>query len=97
MRTTSILVLISFLCALCAPLSAQQQNSSDDLLYDKVRMKLATDPIVKGGALDVSVKDGVVTLRGKVPQEKQKTRAEKVAHKVKGVKGVVNEIRVAGP
>ena len=37
----------------------------------------------------------MVTLSGTVPLEVQKRRAEKLAHKVKGVKQVVNKIAVA--
>jgi osmotically-inducible protein OsmY len=36
----------------------------------------------------------VVTLRGAVREDKQKSKAEKVAKKVKGVTKVVNEITV---
>lgn len=93
MRVVSVFVLIALLCVVCAPLGAQKSNT-DDVLFDKVRLKLAGDALVKGGSLDVSVKDGVVTLRGKVEQEKQKHRAEHLARKVKGVKSVVNELRV---
>jgi osmotically-inducible protein OsmY len=57
-------------------------------------MKLTSDPIVKGGALTVDVKNGVVTLRGNVELEKQKERAPKLAKKVKGVTQVVNELTV---
>ena len=49
---------------------------------------------MKGGALNVDVKNGVVTLRGAVELEKQKEKAEKVARKVKGVKQVVNHIEI---
>jgi osmotically-inducible protein OsmY len=59
-------------------------------------LKLASDPDVKGGALDVDVNQGVVTLKGNVSTEKQKAKAAKLAKKVKGVKSVVNEI-VVGP
>jgi hyperosmotically inducible periplasmic protein len=68
---------------------------SDDAIFDNVRRKLANDPDVRGGAFDVSVKDGVVTLKGKVEKEKYRQRAEKVAKKVKGVKQVVNQLQVA--
>ena len=60
-----------------------------------MRRKLANDPDVRGGAFDVSVKDGVVTLKGKVEKEKYRQRAEKVAKKVKGVKQVVNQLQIA--
>jgi len=65
---------------------------TDDMIYNNVRIKLASDAIVKGGALDVDVKDGVVTLKGAVEQDKQKDRATKLAKSVKGVKQVINNI-----
>ena len=67
---------------------------SDDLIYDLVRQKLAGDQVVKGGALTVEVKDGAVTLSGNVQSEKQKDKAERLTHKIKGVKSVVNQIKV---
>lgn len=83
-------------------LHAQEQNannasSSDDRIDYLVRVKLAGDPDVKGGALDVTVKDGVVTLKGRVDTDKGKTKATKLAKKVKGVKDVDNEIDVGPP
>lgn len=76
--------------------TAQKPPVTDDSIIDNVRLKLAGDPVVKGGALDVSAKDGVVTLRGKVEVEKQKARASKLTKKVKGVKGVDNQLQVVG-
>jgi osmotically-inducible protein OsmY len=67
---------------------------NDDTITDQVRIKLADDPVVKGGALNVEVKQGVVTLSGAVELDKQKEKAEKVARKVKGVKQVVNHIEI---
>ena len=68
---------------------------TDDMIYDKVKLKLASDVVVKGGGLDIDVKNGVVTLKGKVENEKQKTKAGKLAQKVEGVKSVDNQIQVA--
>ncbi len=75
-------------------IAADQKSTvnSDDRISDQVRMKLATDPDVKGGALDVVVKDGVVTIKGRVDTDKGKTKATKLAKKVKGVKDVDNEL-----
>lgn len=73
---------------------AAAKNVSDDLIYDRLKQKLATDAIVKGGALDIEVKDGAVTLRGKVDSQKRKDKAEKLAKKVSGVKSVTNEIQI---
>ena len=73
---------------------AKDKDTSDDAIYDNVRRKLASDPDVKGGALQVDVKGGVVTLSGAVELPKQRDKAEKIARKVKGVKSVVNKIEV---
>ena len=40
------------------------------------------------------MKDGVVTLAGAVERAVQKDKAEKITKKVKGVKQVVNNLRV---
>ena len=65
---------------------------TDDSISDYVRLKLAGDPDVKGGALAVDVKNGVVTIGGIVETQRQKDKASKLARKVKGVKQVVNNI-----
>lgn len=71
--------------------------TTDDRISDQVRMRLATDADVKGGALDITVSDGVVTIKGRVDSEKGKSRATKLAKKVKGVKEVDNELVVGPP
>jgi hyperosmotically inducible periplasmic protein len=70
---------------------------SDDFIIDTIRQKLASDPIVKGGAIDVIAKDGVVTLSGTVEEDRQKNKAAQIAKKVNGVKSVVNEIKLSRP
>ncbi len=81
------------LAMLIAPAIAADQPT-DDQIYDNVRQKLATNRDVKGGGIEVDVKDGVVILRGKVLEAKQKSKAEKITRKVKGVKKVVNELKI---
>ena len=78
-------------------LPAQGNSKNDDRIYDEVRMKLAADRDVGRGAVDVVVKDGVVTLGGKVHTDKQKQKAEHLAKKVKGVTSVVNNLKVEYP
>lgn len=79
-------------------LAAAQQAYTDDEIYDLVRRRLAGDPDVKGGAFDIAVSNGVVTLKGTVRSEKAKKKAEKLVRKIRGVKGVDNQlvIRPAG-
>ena len=73
---------------------AAEKPTTDDYISDSVRQKLAVDQVVKGGDLDVQVKDGVVTISGKVHEQKQKDKAERLAKRVHGVKSVVNNIKI---
>lgn len=76
---------------------AAPKNVSDDYISDSIRQKLAADTVVKGGAIEVEVKDGAVTLKGKVQEPRQRSKAEKIAKKVGGVKSVVNNIQIEHP
>ena len=67
---------------------------TDDTISDAVRVKLAGDQLVGVLNFQVTVKQGVVTLGGAVEQKSLKSRAERVAKKVKGVKQVVNNIEI---
>jgi len=73
---------------------AAEKPTTDDYITDAVRQKLAADTVVKGGDLEVVVKDGVVTLAGKVHEQRQKDKAAGLAKKVHGVKSVVNNIKI---
>jgi osmotically-inducible protein OsmY len=73
---------------------AADNKHTDDYITDSVRQKLAADTVVKGGDLEVVVKDGVVTINGKVRESRQKDKAERIAKHVSGVKSVINNIKV---
>jgi hyperosmotically inducible protein len=83
-----VLIVVAGVCL------AADKVISDDSIYDKVRISLASDIDVKGGGLKVEVKQGVVTLGGGVENQMQKDKAARIAKKVKGVKKVVNNIEV---
>ena len=84
--------------ACCSAVYAgQKPSSSDDRITDQVRMRLTGDQDVKGGADEVIVKDGVVTIKGRADTEKGKNKATKLAKKVKGVKSVDNQLMVGPP
>lgn len=83
------------LAVLCSPLLAQKKQLSDDAIVDQVRVKLANDADVGGLNITVDVHQGGVTLKGKVRTDKQRTKAEKVAKKVKGVTSVNNQLVVS--
>jgi osmotically-inducible protein OsmY len=94
--------MMRFLCLalglvlLLTPLLAQKQKQiTDDAIRDQVMVKLASDPDVGGMAIDVDVRQGIATLKGKVRSDKQKSKAEKLAKKVKGVTGVTNQLVIS--
>ena len=95
MRLVALMALFALLLPLAVAFAADKV--SDDQIYDNVRRKLANDGDVKGGTLQVDVKDGVVTRGGAVNRSAQKAKAEKLTRNVAGVKKVVNTITVRLP
>lgn len=77
-----------------AAAAAGKPSLTDDAVYDRVIRKLANDHELKTTAIEVAVKDRVVTLRGLVDSEKLRLRAERIVQKVDGVKKVVNELKL---
>jgi hypothetical protein len=70
------------------------QDMSDDELEQLVVQQLEEYPNVDAGWIDVSVRDGVVTLSGTVGTDGEKQVAEKVVAEVLGVENYVNELVV---
>jgi hyperosmotically inducible protein len=91
LRLISLLLVLTLVMPL---LLVAQTTVSDDAIFDDVRRKLASDPDVRGAALDVQVKNGVVTLQGRVHTEKGRERATALTKKVKGVKSVNNQLKL---
>ncbi len=84
-----------FLAALLAvPLLVAQASKTDDRIYNELRAKLADDPDIKGAAIEVIVKDGAVTLKGRVGDAMAREKAAKVAKKAKGVTMVDNQLKL---
>ena len=83
-----VLLLLAGVCL------AAEKPLTDDTIYNQVIIKLADDQVVKGAALRVEIKQGVVTLSGTVELEVQREKAAKVAKKVKGVKEVINHLEL---
>jgi hyperosmotically inducible protein len=76
---------------------AASKPVTDDFITDTIREKLASDTVVKGGSIEVVVSHGDVVLKGRVEEQKQRERAEKLAKKVSGVKSVKNDIEISRP
>ena len=85
----------AFVLALVITPLLAQKKVSDDMIVDQVRVRIADDAEVGGQRIDVDAHQGVVILKGKVRDEKQKSKAEKLAKKVKGVTSVNNQLVIS--
>jgi hyperosmotically inducible protein len=90
MRLISLLLLF----ALIVPTLVAQGKANDDRIYDDVRRRLADDPEVKGAAIEVTITNGAITLKGRVHDEKAREKATRIAKKVKGVTTVDNQLKL---
>ncbi|WP_205945121.1 BON domain-containing protein [Pedobacter psychrodurus] len=63
-------------------------------LADEVRLAITTDSLIGVEKIEISVEDGLVTLKGSVDSYAKKLAAEHVAKSVKGVKNVIQKIDV---
>jgi hyperosmotically inducible protein len=73
------------------------QGANDWFLWTKTRAALATADNLEEGGINVDVENGVITLRGSVPDQNQKARAEQVARGIDGVTSVNNTLQVGAP
>ena len=71
--------------------------SNDHALQEDVVDELRWDPEVQATEVGVTVKDGVVTLRGEVSSLSQKWAVERAVKRVRGVRAVADEITVQLP
>jgi osmotically-inducible protein OsmY len=70
---------------------------TDDQIQTDVLAELKWDARVRANEIGVSVKDGIVTLTGRVDSYLERWAAEDAAHRVRGVKAVANDIEVRLP
>jgi len=68
-------------------------NPDVQLRHD-VFAQLNWDPAVNACDVDVCVKDGVVTLQGKVADEAQRAAVERAARRTEGVTTLLNGLTV---
>ena len=80
---------------LSALISCGPKNTvSDQSLTTDIQSKLYADATTKGSAVNVAVKDGVVTLSGDVPNSDVELQAMKIANGTAGVRSVSDQMKV---
>ena len=68
---------------------------TDTQLHDSVQRQLEWDPEIESDNIAVIASDGVITLTGSTHSYAAKLAAEQSVKRVRGVRGVANEIQVA--
>ena len=95
MRLISFPIILTIVLTLVVPMLVQAQGTpQDDKIYDEVRRRLADDADVRGAGLTVTVKNGAVTLEGRVRDERARQKAPRLAKKAKGVTTVENKLKL---
>jgi osmotically-inducible protein OsmY len=81
---------IAVLLVACAGAQQRGHRRTDRALTRHVEMRLAADPDASMIDVDVDTLESIVTLRGEVGNETERTAAEDVARYTEGVRGVRN-------
>jgi osmotically-inducible protein OsmY len=79
----------------CASAAGGPPRPDAEIAAD-VEARLATAPEINPFTVAVDVRDGVVTLSGRVAGADDRARAEKLAREVPGVRRLVNLLEVGG-
>ncbi|HVA26551.1 MAG TPA: BON domain-containing protein [Candidatus Baltobacteraceae bacterium] len=66
-------------------------------LQEEVIEELAYDPRIAADDIAVTIKEGIVTLRGTVPTFNQKWEAEDAVKRIRGIRGIADELSVDLP
>jgi hypothetical protein len=69
---------------------------SDDRVKEEVCDLLERQGDIDASEIEVAIKEGIVTLRGTVPDRSTKRKAEESVSRMYGVTDVMNELRVSG-
>jgi osmotically-inducible protein OsmY len=87
---------VAVLLAACQSMTGETlgENIDDAGITAAVKSKLAGEKISTVTRIDVDTNRGVVALNGTVKTVTDRTRAEELARQVKGVRDVVNNLRI---
>jgi BON domain len=83
-------VCVGLLCMACS-------KPSDDSITTSIKASMYSAASLKSSSVDVSTKDGVVTLTGQTSDDAARLAAEQIATKTPGVKTVVDRTTMASP
>jgi hyperosmotically inducible periplasmic protein len=81
----------------CQSVEGAHLRAGDSTITTDVKAALAADSDLNPFHIDVTTKDRVVTLQGRVKTEDAREKAERMARETDGVQRVVNLVKVGDP
>ena len=102
MKSLRLSALILIVIAVAGATGAAAQSRTvgqvidDTSITTEIKAKLTADTLSNLTKIGVNTRNGVVTLTGDVDSLERKARAVQIAGSVKGVRGIVDNIQVAG-
>ena len=88
------IVLLCFGCAVSQSEQSQNNDIEDSIITEKIKASLLEEVDLKGSDISVETFHGRVYLRGAVESLHQMDKAAEIVRNVKGVRAVVNDLRV---
>ena len=85
----SVAILVAIFAAGCA------KKADDATLATQIKSQMFSDPQLNGASLEITSKDGQVTLAGTVPNDAARYKAYKIANETAGVAKVNDQMTVA--
>ena len=89
------LFLVLFLLSLFCFTACNKVN--DDTIATDIKAKMFSEPLLKSATVNVTSKNGIVTITGIVPDDAARLAAERIASQTKGVKQVIDSTTMAPP
>jgi hypothetical protein len=94
LRHRSFLSLLAL--AICFVVSCNHQPT-DEAITTQIKAKMFSEPGLKAASLNVTAKNGIVTLSGELPDETARLEARTIASQTPGVKQVIDSTTVPSP
>jgi hypothetical protein len=83
--------------AIAVLLAVACNKPNDDAITTQIKARMFSEPLLKSASVNVTSKDGIVTLTGEAPDDAARLAAQTIASKTSGVKQVIDSIAIAPP
>lgn len=96
-KTWATVAILVFALTGCQAMTGKSagRNVDDAAITASIKSTLVADKVANLTRIDVDTNNGVVSLNGVVNSAQQKSRAEELARRVDGVRGVNNNLQIS--